>query len=200
MTRCTLDTETSGKWHKNLDFDHPDQPRIMSMGACLFDDDFREIGSAYAIVKPEWPRELLQAEALEKHGITYEQAMDEGVPWDDAWSQMEGLLVQADQVIIYNEVFDRNLLNIETLLRFGQQSYLNTRRNQIVCLMKLATRIMQMPGQYGDYKWPKLEEFYEWLYGEPLVGNHNSETDARTGGWCAFKILEQKLWNGTDLC
>ena len=200
MIRCVFDTETTGKWLKPLDFDHPGQPRIMTMGACLFDENFVELDSAYAIVKPEWPRELLQAEAFEKHGVSYEQAMAEGVPWADAWWPMEDLISQADQILIYNELFDRNLLNIETLLRFGQQSYLNTRRSRIVCLMKLMTRIMQIPGQYGDWKWPKLEEAYEWLYGVPLAGNHNSETDARTGGWCAYKLLEQNLWNGTDLC
>ena len=35
---------------------------------------------------------------------------------------------------------------------------------KLPCPMKVATPICKLPGNYGDYKWPKVEECYKFLF------------------------------------
>lgn len=199
---CSFDTETTGKYDYKAPISSVTQPRILSVGAVLFDQDFREVEYVYNLIKPEWPKHLLSKEATAVHGITYEQAMAEGVPFVEVLPKLVSQMERADRILIFNEQFDRSLLNIEMHRRYGTMSYLEENQAKIRCVMLMMSAAMKLPKPFwapkGDYKWPNLGEAYEWLFYEPLFGAHNAAIDARTSGWLAWKMVQEKFWNGRD--
>jgi hypothetical protein len=100
----------------------------------------------------------------------------------------------AERILIFNEQFDRNVLNSEAARRYDTTSYLEHQRPKIRCAMLTMASVMKIPGRYGDYKWPKLEATYEWLYKEKFVGAHGAIADARATGWMAWSVVEMGLW------
>lgn len=72
------DTETTGLPLFKEPSEHPDQPHIVQLAACLVDLDTRKtIASMDVIVKPNgW---TIPAEVSAIHGITTEHAMDVGI-------------------------------------------------------------------------------------------------------------------------
>lgn len=189
----TFDTETSGK----IDFDEspttPGQPRIVSMGMVLFDDDGVEVSDFHAVIKPEGF--AIPADTVAIHGITTEYALKYGMSYDAAWYLAETLMYQADHILIFNESYDRNMTNIESWIRHGNDSYLQNNQKKIRCMMQVMAGMMKLPGYYGDYKWPKLDEAYEFLFHEKPTGAHNSVNDARATGWIAQALRNQGLWD-----
>ncbi len=73
------DTETTGLPLFKQPSEHPDQPHIVQLGACLVDIDTRKVLSTIDVMcKPDgW---LIPDEVAAIHGITTEMAGDLGVP------------------------------------------------------------------------------------------------------------------------
>ena len=196
------DSETTGFFTTKKPWNHPDQPRILSLGAVQFNGDYQEQASVYSIIRPEWPAHKLPQQAVDVHGISYERAMDEGRPWNEVWAELFPLFQDSDMVLGFNEQYDRTLLNIESSTRYGHMSYLEYHFHplKIRCLMQLMAPMMKMRkkncGPWADYKWPKLTEAYEWLFHEPMTGAHNSMMDARCTGEIAYGLISTGLWDG----
>jgi DNA polymerase III epsilon subunit-like protein len=51
-------------------------------------------------------------------------------------------------------------------------------------------RAEKLPGKYGRYKWPKLAELHQVLFGEPFAGAHGALADARACMRCYFRLTE----------
>jgi DNA polymerase III epsilon subunit-like protein len=51
-------------------------------------------------------------------------------------------------------------------------------------------RAEKLPGKYGRYKWPKLAELHQVLFGEPFEGAHGALADARACMRCYFRLTE----------
>jgi DNA polymerase III epsilon subunit-like protein len=45
--------------------------------------------------------------------------------------------------------------------------------------MKATTSICKLPGKYGDYKWPKLQESHLHFFGKEFEGAHDAMADVR---------------------
>lgn len=194
MLILSCDVETTGKFKFKKPAADPCQPRIVSMGVCLFDSDTaEEVGTFYTLIKPEGFE--IPEEAVAVHGITTEKAMRYGVYFNNAYELLRDLIFAVDRILIFNEQFDRNVLNSELLRRAGTVSALEHRKADIRCMMLAMAGVMKQPGQYGDYKWPKLAAAYEWLYQQPMVGAHGALADSRATGWIALTLVEQGLWS-----
>ena len=53
--------------------------------------------------------------------------------------------------------------------------------------MKSTTDFCQLPGPYG-YKWPRLEELYQKLFGEDFENRHQALADVRACAKCYFEL------------
>jgi hypothetical protein len=109
-------------------------------------------------------------------------------------------MARADYIFIFNESFDRNMMNIETLIRRKTYSYLQENKNRIRCLMMVMTGRCKLANPFGtDYKWPTLDEAYQFVFGVPRTGAHNAIVDARDTGLIALELQRRGDWDFRNL-
>lgn len=149
-----FDAETTGlieyKKPSGSDF----QPHIVQLAAALIDEDTRELQqSMNVIVKPDgWG---ISQEVIDIHGITYEQAMDVGIPEKMALEMFLELWAKCRQRIAFNTTYDNRIIRIaikryldeQTADRFHEGSH----GTEWYCTMIHARKVM-------GGKQPKLEE------------------------------------------
>jgi len=148
----------------------PRQPHVVQLAAVLV-DGASERGMV-TLVQPEgW---TIHPGAQAAHGITLARAQAEGVPIAQAIAQFDELLAQADLAVAHNVRFDRLLMDSE-YLRLGRQAGWPA----TFCTMVGSTNIVRMPGNYGKYKWPTLEEAFRHFFHRPPAGAHDALADVR---------------------
>jgi len=170
MRTLFLDMETTGKAFFKLPSYHPSQPRMVSLGAILADENSREIAILDLIIKPDGFEIPEGASAI--HGITTEHAEKVGVPIKVALSLLGDMAILADQFAAHNIQFDRLITERESGYVFLDG------KKPLVCTMEAMTPICNLPGPYGP-KWPKLEEAYFHCFNRKLEGAHGALADCR---------------------
>lgn len=176
------DTETTGMPDFGQPSEAPHQPHIVQLGAMLVDPASRDIVASLDLtVKPDgW---IIPDEAAAVHGITTEHALRVGVDENLAVAAFIGMWRQAVKRVGHNESFDARILRI-ALKRLGFEDGPALadvwKAAEAECTMKLTTPICRIPSTRGSgFKWPKLTEAYEHLFGRPMEGAHKALTDAR---------------------
>src|ERR1017187_1474867 len=167
-----IDTETTGKADFYRPSSAPHQPRILQLTALLNDDSGVDVDSFSVIIKPNGF--AIPTEASNIHGITTEMAIANGIPIGKAMEMLRGFAEKADCYIAHNEVFDRLMVDIEAVRLGWSVKHPLMDKAKWFCTMKATTPICQLPGLYGDYKWPKLKEAFEFAFGQPFVGAHDA--------------------------
>jgi hypothetical protein len=190
---CAIDCETTGKLNWRRPFTDPGQPRVVSIGMVAWNDEgTQEVGNLYSIIKPENFQIINSSEACQINGITQEIAMECGIPIKTALSALDQWVYKAKYCVFFNAEFDVAMLTGEASLI---QRPCQFKKERTRCMKEAYTELCHLPGGFGgDYKWPKLEEAYEWAYGGKPEGAHNALADARTAGWLAFTAVEQDWW------
>jgi len=188
MLILPFDTETTGKpiW-KDRSGDK-DQPHMVQLATILCDGKTGEVVETYeAIVKPDgW---IIPQETIDIHGITNEQAMDEGVSELEA---LEGFLALYDRCglrVAHNTTFDNRIIRI-ALKRYLPDLIPDEvwkDRDLYFCTLMKAKKIM------GGKKGHTLEEAYNYFTGNELEGAHSAMPDARACMeiYFAMKKLEE---------
>jgi len=83
--------------------------------------------------------------------------------------EIDRIIHAHDGATAFNKAFDFNFLRWRDL----------TVRNEIECPMLLATNVCRLPGFYGKYKWPKVEEAWKHFFpNEPYTEAHRGLDDA----------------------
>lgn len=184
MKILVLDTETSGLLKHELPPRHPAQPWPVEIAAVLVEtSDWSEAARFSLLVDLPEKTEIPES-ATRIHGITTERCRTYGVHPRTIASLLNMLTVRADAIVGHNVQYD-----ISVLLAFYARLDIAHRfeRVGLRCTMKLAEPILKLPFANGStgrnfdgstkYRWPKLEEAYEHLFGEPLVGAHSALVD-----------------------
>lgn len=188
-----FDLETSGKpknenkklppesaypsYKSNEDYD---SSRIVQIGFIKFDDfdydyEVTEENITSIIVRPDGF--VIPDDIIKIHGITNEQANEEGIEIKKAMKKMKKVIEDVDYIIGYNVYFDVNILMNE-LYRSGHKSTVNKINNlrenkNILCVGELSR-------QYKNYKigtMPKQVSIYKELFNEELINAHNAIND-----------------------
>jgi DNA polymerase III subunit epsilon len=179
------DTETTGLPTGRLADDHPAQPHIAQLGACLVDLDEpdRIISSLDVIVQPDgW---TIPTEASDVHGITTAYAREVGIDEAVAVQLMNRMWQRATVRIGHNEQFDAQILRIAMVRhRHGLERAWSI--GEAECTARLATPIMKLPptarmvaAGRNHPKTPNLGEAYRHFTGRELVGAHSAMVDVR---------------------
>lgn len=180
-----FDTETTGK----ADFkSHPSaehQPKLVQLAAILCDDDGVEHGCFSCIVKPDGYEIPIEATSI--HGISTEHAIKCGVHRHQAVALFGAMLsIPYVTTVAHNHSFDE-LVMLSEFHRCGiAQTFERT-----FCTMNAMTSICQLPGKYGDYKWPKLQEAHLHAFGCGFDGAHSALEDCRAAMRVFFWIKNQ---------
>lgn len=178
------DTETSGLPSRMAD-DHPSQPHIVQLGACLVDLDQPEriISSLDVIVRPDgW---VIPEEASDVHGITTAYAREVGIDEAVAVQLLHRMWQRAAVRIGHNEPFDAQILRIAMVRnRHGLERAWAIGAAE--CTARMATPIMKLPptpkmiaAGRNHPKTPNLGEAYRHFTGRELEGAHSAMVDVR---------------------
>ncbi len=179
-----FDTETTGvpRNYNAPTSDLANWPRLVQIAWLITDDAGEEIASAEHIVKPEGF--TIPEGAARVHGISTEQALREGAALADVLAAIVPDLERAELLVAHNIRFDEKILGAE-LLRAGYADLPAAKPRR--CTMRESTDHCALPGNYG-FKWPKLQELHEKLFGETFAGAHDALVDVRACARCYFEL------------
>lgn len=175
------DSETSSLPSFGDPSDAPHQPHLLQLAMLLHDMNGKEVDRFVSIVRPGVHECVIAPEALEAHGITLERAMDEGC---DPLVALDAFMAFVDRATLrvgHNESFDRRIMRIHSARHRSVKweaeapSFCTMWKSKFIINLPPTPRMIAtgMPGP----KVPKLEEAYQYFFGEPLVGAHDALVD-----------------------
>ena len=191
-----FDVETTGlPKFRGATYRHVDAwPRIVSISWIMASPSGSVKLHKSAIIRPEGF--IIPAGAERVHGISTEKAIRVGQRLMDVLREM---LIDCQshrpaQLVAHNMDFDRNVLFSE-LLRAGKTPPATELLKQLeslptFCTMLSSVQLCRLPGWYGDYKWPKLQELHKFLFGSEFAGAHDAAADVQA---CLRCYLALKL-------
>jgi len=184
-----FDTETTGiprNWNApvtQLD----NWPRLVELAWVLCDDAGTRVAGCAAIVKPEGF--VIPGEAAAVHGISTERARQEGRDLAGLLREFVQAVDDAELLVAHNMSFDEKIVGAE-LLRTGVPSRFEQATR--FCTMKASTELVGIPNRYG-FKWPKLEELHQKLFGRAPEVSHAAGADAEACAACFFELQRMGL-------
>lgn len=183
-----FDTETTDLPQYKLAADHPLQARVIQLACLLLDKGFRPMGQFCALIQPNcWH---ISEGAKAAHGIDEDTCARYGVPIEDAIAMFERFVLNANYLVAHNIKFDMFLVQSE-LTRLARVS--RSANMQQVCTMLTTTPLCKLPGRYGQYKWPKLSEAYEWAFKEELKDAHDALVDCKATARLLQALVQRQL-------
>jgi len=184
-----FDTETTGlpkNWKAPLE-DLGNWPRLVQLGWLLTDENGKELRSVNRIIKPEGF--IIPEAAASVHGITTEQAKNEGESLDEVLDRFVRVVEEAKALVAHNMSFDEMIMGAELLRKKIDHSMPQRPR---ICTMRYATDYCAIETSYG-YKWPKLIELHYKLFGKGFAGAHDALADVRATARCFFELIDRKV-------
>ena len=191
------DTETTGlpKDYNAPITDSDNWPRMVQISWQLHDEKGKLLEVKNYIIKPEG-YEIPYA-VVKVHGITTERALRQGVALSRVLEEFNQVLNQTQFVVGHNIEFDNHVLgaefhrkNINTPL-FDRKT-LDTKNE--------STEYCALPGgKGGKFKWPKLEELHEKLFGEKFDMAHNAAADVEATARCFLELIRIRVIDAEKL-
>lgn len=192
------DTETTGLPLFKEPSEHPDQPHIVQLAACLVDVDTRHtISSMDVIIRPDgW---VIPDEVAAVHGITTGHALDVGIPEEMAVGMFMELHAKGGFRVAHNEQFDARIVRIALMRHVGQEAADIWKAGKAECTALLSTPICQIPptakmvkAGFNKFKTANLGEAYRHFTGKELENAHSAMADVQGCMAVYFAIRDMK--------
>ena len=184
-----FDTETTGV-PRSYDApltDSRNWPRMVQLAWLHYDAEGNLLDAGNHVIRPEGY--TIPREASNIHGITTDMALEKGEDLHATFSRFADLLQTSTTVVAHNMQFDSAIIGAE----FIRKAVLNElQKKQKICTMKATTDFCRLPGRYGSYKWPKLQELHWMLFDESFEDAHNAATDVQITAKCFWELRRQK--------
>lgn len=181
-----IDTETTGFPKQCGPLVQDGQARVCQVAMLLTDEAGRSMAEFSSLVKPDgW---TVGEEAGKVHGFTNDLCELYGASFPYVIAAFLGLAQKAETIIAHNTGFDRKMMQIEC-------SYKGTDfpATPWHCTMLQTVPICKLPGNYGDFKWPRLEEALQIVCGRTLGDTaHDALYDVRACKDIFFKLKEEQ--------
>ena len=186
MKFILIDTETTGLCG------YPDD-LVLDIGAVIVNLDRKTVEPFYSSVLgyhvDSWPKRLRDSWIFSNSDLTLE--MIRAAPdWYDVVREFsEKLFLTGLPVTSFNVAYDFG--------KFLNYAPWNLRYYpKLPCVMLAAAEYLKIPGPYGDYKWPRLEEIYAELCPDDPAGisegqDHRALSDAVAAGYVAIGLHEK---------
>lgn len=189
MNILFFDTETTGVPlnYKAPVTDLNNWPRLVQLGYIGYETDGIEVFKSFENEHIIAPEGFIISEAVSKiHGVTQEKALTEGHSIGVVLGSFRNWIDWADVIVGHNLNFDLNVTGAE-YLRLGQSNPFDGKK--IFDTMLSSTNLCKFPGtRFGSYKWPKLQELYQFLFHEPLAQTHTALDDIQNTAKCYFEM------------
>ena len=193
-----FDTETSGlPVFKSRNSD-PCQPYVLQLAAELCKPSGETIMAMNFILEPGNINPI-HPKAFEAHGITREDCETLGIGQLTAFNMFMDLVGRASSIVAHNHQFDLRLIRImaaqlsdktDGLSRIQSDNFRDMPK-QCTMMSTTAFCALPKPSGRGGYKWPKLEELHEILFGSPMSDHfnaHDALEDVRCTRKCYFEL------------
>ncbi|RRV29626.1 3'-5' exonuclease [Pseudomonas sp. o96-267] len=179
-----FDFETTGipDWKQPSEAGH--QPHIVEVAALLCDADGKILERYQAIVRPNgWE---ITPEMTAIHGISHEQAMDEGIPEIEALDGFLAIHTQAAIRAAHNATFDDRIARI-AIARYHGKDLADAFKDSTEKFCTCYSARGKVDG-IGN-KLPTLAEAYKHFTGEDMVEAHRAMPDALACARVYFALM-----------
>ena len=180
-----FDTETTGL---PANFNAPasdtnNWPRLVQIAWQLYDEYGTLLDGAEYVIRPEGFS--IPAEASNIHGVTQERAVNEGVSLVDVLHLLNTAVGKSDFLVAHNMAFDEKIVRAEYF-----RTEIDTRFQYLekICTMQKTSEFCAIENDWGQYKWPKLTELHQKLFGVGVNGAHNAMIDVQATAKCFFHL------------
>lgn len=181
------DTETTGlpKDYNAPITDSDNWPRMVQISWQLHDELGKLIEVKNYIIKPEG-YEIPYA-VVKVHGITTERALKQGVELNMVLNEFNETLKRTRYVVGHNIEFDNNIIGAEF---YRKEIATPLFDKNVIDTKDESTDYCAIPGgKGGKFKWPKLEELHEILFGEKFDMAHNAAADVEATARCFLELI-----------
>ncbi|RLD43517.1 MAG: DNA polymerase III subunit alpha, partial [Bacteroidetes bacterium] len=191
-----FDTETTGK---ALDFKAPitdsdNWPRMVQIAWQIHDIKGNLLEVENYIIKPEGY--TIPYDVVKIHGITTERAEKYGVDLDWVLNKFAESASKCKFLVGHNITFDNNVIGAE----FYRKGINNpTEKIASIDTMQLSTEFCAIRGRGKGYKWPKLEELHQKLFGSNFDAAHNAAADVEATARCFLELVRLAVINQSKL-
>ena len=190
MVYLFFDTETTGL---PKDYNAPSSDldnwscRLIQLSWIMKDDNQTLLSQGDLIIKPDGFE--IPVESSQIHGITTEIAKEKGVDLKKAVYYFLGACRMADLIVGHNVNYDMHVVGAELIRTWGKDFI---EKLPTADTMLASIELCKIPGKYG-YKWPKLMELHNKLFGCDFEDAHNSFADISATEKCFWELRKKKL-------
>lgn len=180
------DVETTG-FASNVPARDSKQGRVCQVAFILTDNIGRSLAEFSCLIKPDdW---TIGKGAEKIHGFTDAHCEKYGIASAGAFNFFKAISKGATTFICHNMKFDWRILEIEA----EAHGTVMPKFDEKFCTMLASMDICKLPGNYGNYKWPKLEEALPILCSRELGEDaHDAMIDTKACKDLFFALKERK--------
>tara|TARA_Y100000992_G_C21266981_1_gene494459 strand:- start:858 stop:1493 length:636 start_codon:yes stop_codon:yes gene_type:complete len=197
MKVLVFDTETTGLPKDNSNIYRTDMwPHVLQLSYLMYDTNKNKIitNQDYLIKIPKDVE--ISKESISVHGITRRKIQHQGYEMKYILKIFQACLENSDFVVAHNLQFDRKMLSVEGI---RNKIKLDFDRSHCYCTMKSGANTCKIEKRnlHGEiyFKYPKLIELHEVLFGSEPNNLHNAYVDILVCLRCFYKIIYND-----DLC
>ena len=161
--------------------------RVVQLAALVQDAPGSTRARFSHLIQPsDW---IIDEGAQAVHGITLDDCKEFGIPQAVAMNAFSALVSSSKLIVAHNLNFDLGLIRTEV----GSTSdhWVAMQSIDQFCTMRASTEMCKIPGRFG-YKWPKLSELHNHLFGCDFEGAHDAMADVEACAKCYWEIQRLK--------
>ena len=187
-----FDTETNGlpANYKAPMSDTENWKRVIQLAWAFYDEEKNLIAKEVDLIKPtDW--EIPNEKFWLDNGYSTELNIKNGIPIEEAFNKFMPYLKKCKYIVAHNMSFDYNILGCE-MIRLKLKS--NNKPIKL-CTKEASTEFCAIPNPYykGSFKWAKLEELHNKLFGKGFEGAHDAMNDVMALQRCFFELVKLKV-------
>lgn len=188
-----FDVETTGLPRKHNGVNLYNSQRIVQISWFVTDVEGNIIKLRDKIICPSGY--TIPEESVKVHRITNDRAMTEGVPIKEVLNEISSDIGNIKTIVSHNLEFDMGFLEAEFKRARIDISFL--KKKGCICTMRSSTDYCKLqPIVRGKYKWPKLEELHERLFGYKFEDAHDAKVDVEATIKCFFELKKRNIISG----
>lgn len=177
-----FDTETNG---------FPPKARMAQLAFMLVQEDGKVLDSYETMIKPDgWT--IPEEKFFIENNMSTERCEKEGIPVFEALRRLQDCLKLCDYKVAHNINFDNQIIAKEIGLAGITPQLFQYKKG--LCTMKSTTDLCRLPGRYpGQFKWPKLIELHNYLFGCDFEGAHDALDDVKATQKCLVELIKRRV-------
>ena len=166
-------------------------PRLIQLAWIVTDEVGNIVKRQNYIIKPDGF--VINDKIAVLTSINTTRAQREGVELVNALSEFMADIEEAQLVIGHNIDFDMHIVGCELFRENMNYNKLMTKPS--ICTMQKSTNFCAIPsnGNHAGYKWPKLEELHQKLFGTTFSGAHDAMSDVEATRKCYFELKKKGI-------